>query len=166
MDVLSRARNRPNFGNGGEVENLLGKAKNNYQSRQADLPVAKRALDIVFQPVDFDPNFNRSADSDKNLEELFAGVIGCSEVIDKLREYQNIAKIVKQRGQDVREHVPTTFQFKGPPGIVALLLTHWVLTKISFDYRYRKNNDGEKNGPSLLRYGLPVINGGHRMLRI
>ncbi|KAI0085776.1 P-loop containing nucleoside triphosphate hydrolase protein [Irpex rosettiformis] len=119
IDVLSRARNRPNFGNGGEVENLLAKAKNNYQSRQAALPLAERALDVVYQPVDFDPEFDRSANSDQNLEELFADVIGCENIVAKLREYQNIARIIKQRGQDVksgRDLIPTTFQFKGPPG--------------------------------------------------
>jgi hypothetical protein len=119
IDVLSRARNRPNFGNGGEVENLLSKAKNNYQSRQAALPVDQRAMDVVFQPVDFDPNFDRAARSDQNLQELFADVIGCDKIVEKLREYQNIARVIQQRGQDIRsarDLIPTTFQFKGPPG--------------------------------------------------
>ena len=124
IDVLSRSRNRPNFGNGGEVENLLAKAKNNYQSRQATLPISERALDVIYQPVDFDPDFDRSASSDKNLEELFADVIGCENVVAKLREYQNIARVTKQQGRDVRstrDLIPTTFQFKGPPGIMLSL---------------------------------------------
>ncbi|KAG5219784.1 P-loop containing nucleoside triphosphate hydrolase protein [Salix suchowensis] len=43
--VLARARNRPNFGNGGEVENLLSQAKARYQAR-----ASKNAVDIVFEP--------------------------------------------------------------------------------------------------------------------
>ncbi|GJF00004.1 P-loop containing nucleoside triphosphate hydrolase protein [Phanerochaete sordida] len=119
IDVLSRARNRPNFGNGGEVENMLGKAKNNYQSRQSKLPTSQRSFDVLFEPIDFDPNFSRADNSDVNLEKLFEDVVGCEKIVEKLREYQNIARVTKQRGQDPREArhlIPTNFVFKGPPG--------------------------------------------------
>ncbi|THH17888.1 hypothetical protein EUX98_g9045 [Antrodiella citrinella] len=119
IDILGRARNRPNFGNGGEIENLLGKAKNNYQSRLAKVPITQRPDDMVFHPVDFDPDFDRSEHSEKNLKELFADVVGCEKVIKKLREYQNISRVLRQRGKsarDARDLIPTNFVFKGPPG--------------------------------------------------
>jgi hypothetical protein len=119
IDILSRARNRPNFGNGGEVENLIGKAKGRYQSRQATVPPVQRSYDVVFQPIDFDPDFDRAEHSDTNLKKLFEDVVGCEKVVEKLQEYQNIARVMKQRGKEpreARELIPTNFIFKGPPG--------------------------------------------------
>ena len=84
IDLLGRARNRPNFGNGSEVENLLGKAKGNFQARQAKLPVAQRADDVVFEPVDFDPNYARAENAGTNLAKLFEDVIGCDAIVRKL----------------------------------------------------------------------------------
>ncbi|KZV71056.1 P-loop containing nucleoside triphosphate hydrolase protein [Peniophora sp. CONT] len=116
IDVLSRARNRPNFGNGGEVENLLGQAKGRAQARRSALPLAQRAEDVVFEPADFDPDFNRLVDSGENLHALFADVVGSEKIVEKLEDYQNTARIQHSRGRDSRQYVPTTFVFKGPPG--------------------------------------------------
>ncbi|EKM60602.1 uncharacterized protein PHACADRAFT_203774 [Phanerochaete carnosa HHB-10118-sp] len=119
IDMLSRARDRPNFGNGGEIENILGKAKNNYQSRQSKLPASHRPLEVIFEPLDFDPNFNRAERADKNLKKLFEDMVGCEKIVEKLQEYQNIARVTKQRGWEAREArhlIPTNFVFKGPPG--------------------------------------------------
>ncbi|EKM60605.1 uncharacterized protein PHACADRAFT_189732 [Phanerochaete carnosa HHB-10118-sp] len=119
IDMLSRARDRPHFGNGGEVENMLGKAKNNYQSRQSKLPASQRPLDVVFEPVDFDSNFNRAESSDTNLRKLFKDMVGCEKIVEKLQEYQNIARVTKLRGREARKArhlIPTNFVFKGPPG--------------------------------------------------
>jgi AAA lid domain len=77
IEVLSRSRNRPNFGNAGEVENLLGQAKARYQTRQAKLPVHQRNFDVVFDAQDFDPDYNRSAHASTNLQKLFEDVVGC-----------------------------------------------------------------------------------------
>lgn len=120
IEVLGRSRNRPNFGNGGEVENLLGKAKGKYQTRQAALPHSERKFDVVFQPQDFDPDFDRAASSATNLQKLFADVVGCEKIVEKLGEYQNIARIMMAQGKeprDAREMIPTNFVFKGPPGM-------------------------------------------------
>ncbi|KAI0310251.1 P-loop containing nucleoside triphosphate hydrolase protein [Amylostereum chailletii] len=119
IDILGRSRNRPNFGNGGEVENLLGKAKTHHRSRQASVLPAQRSHDIVFEPVDFDPDFDRAAHSDANLKQLFADVVGCEKVVEKLEGYQNIARVMRVRGKEPREArhlIPTNFVFKGPPG--------------------------------------------------
>ncbi|KAJ7773271.1 P-loop containing nucleoside triphosphate hydrolase protein [Mycena metata] len=116
IEVLSRARNRPNFGNGGEVENLLGIAKKRYQTRQDSLPRQNRSFDVIFQPQDFDPEFDRSSHASTNLAKLFEDVVGCEEVISKLAEYQETANNAKRRGMDVRDLIPTNWVFKGPPG--------------------------------------------------
>jgi hypothetical protein len=122
LDVLDRLRNRPNFGNAGEVENLISKAKTRFQARQATVPPARRAIDIVFEPPDFDPDFDRQARAAENLKALFADVVGCDAIIEKLAGYQRIANNLKKRGQDPRPEIPMNFVFKGPPGKFACIL--------------------------------------------
>jgi len=116
IEVLSRSRNRPNFGNAGELENLLSVAKNNYQKRMSHLPYNARSADILFEPQDFDPDYKRSANATSNLKELFKDVVGCEKIVQKLEGYQRIAHASKQQGRDPRSLIPTNFVFKGPPG--------------------------------------------------
>ncbi|KDQ11900.1 hypothetical protein BOTBODRAFT_189574 [Botryobasidium botryosum FD-172 SS1] len=116
IEVLSRSRNRPNFGNGGEVENLLGKAKNHYQSRYKSVPVANRPASLVFEPQDFDPDFDRNMHASANLEKLFEDVVGCEDIVRKLGNHQKVAQAMKIRGIDARNEIPMAYVFKGPPG--------------------------------------------------
>jgi hypothetical protein len=117
IEVLSRARAQSAFGNIGEVENIIGKAKVHYQKRQRALPVSERSPDAPFEPADFDPDFDRGSHASENLEKLFADVVGCEDIIQMLSGYQTIARNVKARGKkDLRDYVPTNFIFKGPPG--------------------------------------------------
>ncbi|KAI9763908.1 MAG: hypothetical protein M1840_009020 [Geoglossum simile] len=116
MDVLGRACRRPNFGNAGEVENLLGMAKSRQQSRLFSKPASERSADVIFEPEDFDPNFNRGENATLNCRKLFEDVVGCDEIVRKLEGYQQTAQNMKARGVDPNGHIPTNFVFKGPPG--------------------------------------------------
>lgn len=116
IGVLSRGRNRPNFGNAGEVENQLGLAKNRHQRRESTKKASERSSDIIFEPEDFDPEYNRGANASANIDKLFEDVVGCEDVIAKLRGYQQIAQGMKVQGLDPRGQIPTNFLFKGPPG--------------------------------------------------
>lgn len=115
-EVLGRARRRPNFGNAGEVENLLSKAKLHHQSRQSRMVISERSVDVVFEPQDFDMDFDRGLHADINCRKLFEDIIGCESIIAKLEGYQQIARNMKARGMDPHEQIPTNFIFKGPPG--------------------------------------------------
>lgn len=116
IDVLSRLRNRLNFGNGGDVENLISKAKANYQARQSTLPAAQRSTDFIFEPQDFDQDYDRASGSDANLQELFKNVIGCECIIKKLDGFLKVAKGMRAQGLEPRGQIPMNFIFKGPPG--------------------------------------------------
>ncbi len=116
IDVLSRLRNGLNFGNGGEVENLISKAKANYQARQSKLPAAERSIDFNFEPQDFDPDYDRLFGAETNLSELFKGVIGCEDIIAKLDGYFKVVKGMRAQGLEPRQQIPMNFVFKGPPG--------------------------------------------------
>ncbi|TFK32805.1 P-loop containing nucleoside triphosphate hydrolase protein [Crucibulum laeve] len=114
MEVLNRNRMRPNFGNAGEVENLLGKAKGLWLSRFHQVAAQDRPTNIVFEPQDFDTAFNRA--SHASIADLFSDIVGHDDVKRKITEYQQIANTCKARKVDPRERIPTNFVFKGPPG--------------------------------------------------
>lgn len=115
IEVLSRSRNRPNFGNAGEVENLLSKAKGRHQARLSKNK-AGYSFDVVFEPQDFDEDFDRGKNATTNLKALFEDVIGCENVVSKLEAYQQTANNMKRRNLCYRDRIPTNFLFKGPPG--------------------------------------------------
>ncbi|KJK78565.1 hypothetical protein H634G_06263 [Metarhizium anisopliae BRIP 53293] len=110
LDILSRERNRPNFGNAGAIDNLLSKAKGGYQKRIS----AGKAKRSQLEAVDFDDNFDRRSATD--VEELFAGDIGREKVISLLKNIQDRFRQLKSLGMDVNEEIPFNFLFRGPPG--------------------------------------------------
>lgn len=116
IDVLARARNGLNFGNGGAVENLLSEAKGNFQRRILSGEVGNAVGIIELEAQDFDPKYDRAADAETNLHKLFEDVVGCEDLVAQLDLHQKVARGVKAKGLDPREHVPTNFIFKGPPG--------------------------------------------------
>ncbi|KXT02382.1 hypothetical protein AC578_230 [Pseudocercospora eumusae] len=113
LDVLKRARNRPHFGNAGEIDILLNDAQLRQQKRIAK---DKSAAKTIFEAQDFDPEFDRSDRAVTNIEMLFKDTVGCEEVVEQLKGYQNVAAKMKQLGQNPREQIPFSFLFRGPPG--------------------------------------------------
>jgi len=121
IDVLGRARSGLNFGNGGDVENLISKAKTNYQRRQSLLPADQRSIDYIFEPEDFDIEYQRTLTSaGTNLQSLFQDVIGCENIVSKLDGYIRTANGMRAQELDPRGQIPMNFIFKGPPGILSL----------------------------------------------
>ncbi|KAG5728814.1 NFX1-type zinc finger-containing protein 1 [Termitomyces sp. T112] len=114
IEILGRLRNRPNFGNGGEVENLITKAKQNYQGRASKTKGG--FSDIVFESQDFDHDYDRAKRAISNLSKLFEDVVGCERIVERLEDYQRLAAKLKSRNIDDRSQIPTNFVFKGPPG--------------------------------------------------
>jgi SpoVK/Ycf46/Vps4 family AAA+-type ATPase len=116
MCVLDKARSRTNFGNGGEVENLITRAKTNYQIRVSALPIWERPEKWIFEPQDFDSEFDRGKTATLNLQKLFEGVVGCEAIIRKLEGYQCVSQSMKLKHMDPKDFIPTNFLFKGAAG--------------------------------------------------
>ena len=113
MDVLKRARNRPNFGNAGEVDILLNGAKARHQQRRT---AGKVKNSETLEAVDIDPDFDRSERAVTNVHMLFRDVVGCDELIAQLEGYQKTVANMRIRDMDPREQIPFNFLFRGPPG--------------------------------------------------
>lgn len=157
IEVLSRSRNRPNFGNAGEVENLLGQAKARYQTRQALLPIDERNFDVVFDSQDFDPDYDRGAHASTNLQKLFEDVVGCEDIVRRLGEYQQVAAALKARNIDARGEVPMNFVFKGPPGMCGNMWKCENTMSLVWLPRYWQDDHCSKDGAGLFRHGISVL---------
>lgn len=113
LEMLERARNRPNFGNAGEVDILLNDAKARHQKR---LSAGKTSQTETLEAFDFDEDFNRSEKSETNIAMLFKDTIGCERIVATLRGYQETARDLKKLDMDPKEEIPFNFLFRGPPG--------------------------------------------------
>ena len=113
MAVLQRARNKPHFGNAGEVDILLNTAKERHQQRQALVDSPHNA---VLEAVDIDPDFGRTHGKSSSVRVLFEGTVGNEELILRLEGIQKAASNMRARGLDPRDQVPFNYLFVGPPG--------------------------------------------------
>ncbi|KAL1795343.1 hypothetical protein ACET3X_007159 [Alternaria dauci] len=113
MEVIQRARNRPNFGNAGEVDIILDRAKALHQKHKSSGKVKKFG---TFEAIDFDPEFDRGERAATEISALFQDVVGCEDLVEQFRGYQTTAATLKALGMDAREQLPFSFLFKGPPG--------------------------------------------------
>ncbi|KAF1943538.1 P-loop containing nucleoside triphosphate hydrolase protein [Clathrospora elynae] len=113
MDVLQRARNRPNFGNAGEVDIVLDRAKALHQKH---INSGKVKQFDTLEAIDFDPDFDRGERAATNLSALFQDIVGCEDLIKQFQGYQTTAANMKALGMDPREQLPFNFLFRGPPG--------------------------------------------------
>lgn len=114
-EVLRRMKDRPNFGNGGDVQNLLDQAKARFLKRTSS-EENEQAEIAVLEREDFDPEWNRGADASKRCESLFEGLIGFEAIISELQDYQRIAANMRLHGKDPRRRIPFTFVFRGASG--------------------------------------------------
>lgn len=117
ISVLGRARNRPNFGNAGEVDIILDQAKERQQKRLGEL-IGPRSTDWL-EPEDIDPEFNRLEKASTNIRMLFRDVVGCEDIIEQLEGYQQ--QVQNMKGLDfsdaeIRSQIPFGLLFRGPPG--------------------------------------------------
>ncbi|KAK2737504.1 nfx1-type zinc finger-containing protein 1 [Colletotrichum kahawae] len=113
METLERARNRPNFGNAGEVDILLNDAKARHQTR---LSANETGQVSTLEALDFDENFERAERQHTNVAKLFEGTIGCEMIVAKLEGYQEDVRSMKALGMNPKESMPFNFVFRGPPG--------------------------------------------------
>ncbi|KAJ7494734.1 P-loop containing nucleoside triphosphate hydrolase protein [Mycena galericulata] len=149
LEVLARARNRPNFGNAGEVENLLGQAKTQHAARHRSLPAQDRPVEIIFEPRDFDADFDRGTNASTNLAKMFEDIVGCNHIMEKLGDYQQIAVVTKERKMDPRLLIPMNFVFKGPPGTGKTTIAR-KMGQVYYDMGFLSTNEVEECSASDL----------------
>ncbi|KAK1827523.1 P-loop containing nucleoside triphosphate hydrolase protein, partial [Podospora conica] len=114
-EMLSIARHRPCFGNGGDVENLVHAAQAARNARCARV-AADAELDMRLMPEDFDADWQRTLDATRRCADAFVGMQGMGDIIAQFQRYQVMATRLRARGHDPRAHIPWALVFRGPPG--------------------------------------------------
>ena len=114
QEVLRRARNRPHFGNAGEIDILLNAAKFRHQKDRAKGGKIKGPA--TFEARHFDEDFDRGERADTNVRALFRDTVGFEQIVAQLEGYQQIVRNMKSVDMDPREQLPFNFLFRGPPG--------------------------------------------------
>ena len=113
MEMLKRARNRPNFGNAGEIDIILDATKLRHQTRVSN---KEAKSDTLLEALDFDENFDRAERAETNICKLFEGTVGCGQIVAMLEGYQDTVRTFKSVDMDPKENIPFNFLFRGPPG--------------------------------------------------
>ncbi|KAF1814036.1 P-loop containing nucleoside triphosphate hydrolase protein [Eremomyces bilateralis CBS 781.70] len=113
MEMLDRARNRPNFGNAGEIDILLDASKGRHQSRFSRGETKSAS---TLEALDFDKDFDRAERSETNTKKLFEGTVGCEDIVRRLEGYQETVRVTRSLGLNMKEGIPFNFLFRGPPG--------------------------------------------------
>ncbi|KAJ9421453.1 hypothetical protein FOXG_18915 [Fusarium oxysporum f. sp. lycopersici 4287] len=91
-----------------DIEHIIDLAEVNYQHQLHGLK--------PLEPIDFDPDFNRSKRADENRNALFEDFVGFEHITDRFRKYQKMANGMHRYSLDPKPHIPWAFVFKGPPG--------------------------------------------------
>lgn len=116
MEVISRSRNHRNFGNAGEIDVLLDRAKAAQQVRLNGLEDDSTSLITELREMDFDADFDRQDRAESNIQEAFENFVGAEALVAQFQTYQRIAQNSKDMGLDPRAQIPFNFLFRGPPG--------------------------------------------------
>ncbi|KAK7703636.1 hypothetical protein SLS64_008949 [Diaporthe eres] len=140
MDILGRARNRPNFGNAGEIDIMLDAAKARHQSRFSNKETSSAS---ILEALDFDENFDRAERAETNVSMLFEGTVGQEDVIAKLQGYQETVRTMKSLELDPKEDIPFNFLFRGPPG-TGKTTTAKKMGKVFYDMGFLATADVEE----------------------
>lgn len=80
VEQLEREKRKPNFGNAGAVNNLLGMVALRMEARTMGLPPAQR-VGLVPQVVDFIPEEERDQ---QDPGSIFDDLVGCQQVRSRL----------------------------------------------------------------------------------
>lgn len=117
MEVINRSRNQCNFGNAGEIDILLDRAKAAQQTRLNELEGNSRMSSIT-EPkgLDFDIDCDRRDRAESNIQEEFAESVGADALVAKFQAYRRIAQNSRDMRLDPREQIPFNFIFRGPQG--------------------------------------------------
>lgn len=116
LDMLQVAKQRTNFGNGGEVDNLLGRAMANYRTRFSQLTADQRTGDVCFEAEDIDPHYRQRSQVEGLIEQSFAGLVDMDDLKDRFNALARRATALRENGRSPTLSMPYHFAFKGPRG--------------------------------------------------
>ena len=113
MQKLSFAKQQPKFGNGGEVDNLLGRAMANFRNRFGNIPPEEQSGDVCFELADLDPAFKENFQAEDQIDALFEGLVDVEDLKETFRGLARRSTSLRRNGRDPTRFMPFYFVFKG-----------------------------------------------------
>lgn len=149
MEVLSRARNHRNFGNAGEIDILLSRAKELQQGRLASC--TEEYDPFLLESQDFDADFERPSQAETRIRDLFKDFVGAGDLVEKLVGYSRMVTNAKALDMDPRAQIPFNYLFRGPPGKQSTHSQQY--PQANRRCRHGQDNYSSEDRPGLLRHG-------------
>jgi hypothetical protein len=115
--MLARQRQKPKFGNGGAVDNLLNRAKEALAARVAAAAAAGAPLGADMRATLLRDDFDREPPAAP--EDALKHLVGAPAARAKLEELRAAVASAQASGADPWSSVEPCFVFKGPPGCVS-----------------------------------------------
>jgi Cdc6-like AAA superfamily ATPase len=114
IEVLAKKRRLPNWGNAGDVHNLVNGAISKCMARvrEANPPLAADSTARHLQPEDF-----ISDRCVETLDDIFRPMLGCEGLKQRLRNMERLIARKRKRGLDPMASLDLNFVFSGPPGV-------------------------------------------------
>jgi len=109
LDCLAKKRRLPNFGNAGEVHNLVNSAITRFMTRTRTAPDSPRQLIA-------DDFVNPSAVSNETLEDIFQQMIGCDAIVQRMRALHAVVQRKKTKGLNYIDSQVMNWLFVGGAG--------------------------------------------------
>ena len=116
LESLKNAKQRPNFGNGREVTNLIGRALANYRTRFGRMSEEQRSGDTCFEPEDIDPHYKQVLGVEDEVEQIFDHYVGVDHLKDQFKALARRANALRRAGRDPVPFMSFHLIFKGPFG--------------------------------------------------
>ena len=113
MEKLSFAKKLPNFKNGGEINNLIGRAMTNYRMRFNETHLDDESGVVRFQPHDLDPPLAAAHHVEDQNDPLFEGLIGMQDVKVQFRRLVQRSTSLRAHDRRPAKFMPLHFVFSG-----------------------------------------------------
>eukprot|EP00762_Andalucia_godoyi_P008529 ANDGO_01319.mRNA.1 Protein cfxQ homolog len=113
IEELKKLRCKPNFGNGGAVDNLLSKARENCAKRCKNMSVAES---VNQSKVLLEEDFVAGAPPRRSLEAILAGLVGSDGIRTTMIAMKQTVDFWRDKGVDPISKLFLNFRFVGPPG--------------------------------------------------
>ena len=123
------------------------------------LPYSARSAEILFEPQDFGPNYERSTNAASNLTELFRDVIGCEKIVQRLEGYQHCTRAKAARS---RSHRVETVMRRGKRGASGTPLIFFIFLPNNVHRQQRREQCGGAQAYTVrflvfINYSLQIV---------
>ncbi|KAF2234029.1 hypothetical protein EV356DRAFT_577170 [Viridothelium virens] len=96
LELLKLAKQKPNFGNGAAIDNMLSRAIDHHRHRFQKLLKDQRHTDIPLTVHDFDPEYSNVLNAEEEVVHQFKDFVGFEACVDIFKRFAQQVKNARQ----------------------------------------------------------------------